>query len=149
MRLTCGSAVLEVDKERNRQLYEQLEPVTEGCSCAGCRNYAAAVKNFPPEVLAFFRTLGADPRKAAELIPWCAEDGSRSMYCGGFYHLCGSILSGSGTPDPANGYTITEGWSVWFTEEISLPEPQLTAPAFQMEIEFHGVPWVLEEDNPY
>ena len=153
-----GGIVLDIDVKKTRALYERLAPVTAGCSCSGCRNYERAAADFPPEVRTFFSDLGIDPEKACEVISWFAEDGGRSMYYGGFYHLCGSIVSGEdcwtdsdniSIPNQAGYFTITNGYSVGFTSRISLPEEALTTPAVQMEIGFHGVPWKLPDENPY
>ena len=65
------------------------------------------------------------------------------MHYGGFYHLCGTLKKGGGF-EP-----VADGFDVGFTEEISLPEDELPLPAIQMEIDFHGIPWLLDEENPY
>ncbi len=41
------------------------------------------------------------------------------------------------------------GYWVGFTNRISLPEDYLSAPAIQMEIDFHAVPWMLGKENTY
>ena len=147
--------LLEIDVEKTRSLYAQLETVTEGCTCDGCRNYMLAAAQFPPAVLDFFRALGIEAEKATEVIPWNAENGGRAMHYGGFYHLCGRLRGG---PDCWNGTggmnaggfrTVAAGYRVGFTALISLPEKELPSPALQMEIDFSGVPWLLDKENTY
>jgi len=141
MKFTLHDLILELDAEKTRRFYAETDASDE-CDCAGCRNYRLAVPRFPAEVADIFRRLGIDVGKPAEIIPWSAEEGGRAMHYGGFYHLCGRLIRGG-------HYTVTDGFSVSFTEDVSLPETGLPSPALQMEIDFHGVPWLLDEENPY
>ena len=66
--------------------------------------------------------------------------------------MCGKIVEGEEVwkdDGKLNLLEICEGYSVGFTTEISLPEEDLPQPALQIEIFFHGVPWLLDEENPY
>lgn len=98
--------------------------------------------------------LGVDPQKAAEIIPWCAEDDGKALFYGGFYHICGRILNhvdcwkDNGAMS-GNMYAITAEYAVGFTESVSLLEDGFPVPVFQMEIDFHHVPWLLEQKNTY
>ena len=147
--------VLEADTARTRALYAALGDVTAACACPGCRNYLRARDFLPRAVLDFFHALGIDPGKAAEVYPWCAERDGSALYYGGFYHFCGSLVQGedcwreSGEMNTAGLITLAEGYRAGFTRRISLPEENLPAPVLQLEIDFHGVPWLLEEKNPY
>ena len=143
MRFTLYDLLLEIDVDKTKRLCCEWDEARDGCDCAGCRNYRLAAETFPPEVRAFFRELGLDEKKPTEVFPWHAEDGGRALHYGGFYHLCGTIVKGSGR------YDVADGYSVAFTDDISLPEEHLPSPALQMEIDFCGVPWLLEEKDPY
>jgi len=145
--VTLGGTVLETDREENRRLYLGWETVTDSCSCDGCRNFLLALPALPGPVRDFFASLGVDLRKAAEVIPWNGEDGGKRMHYGGFYHLGGLLLEGG--LEKAGFFPLAEGFCVAFTEEISLPEADCPSPALQLEIDFSGVPWLLETRNPY
>ena len=146
------NCVLETDAEENRKLYEKLPLVTDECTCDGCSNYMLAAEHFPREVMAFFENLGMDIRKASEIITWGSENDGMSLYYGGFYHLRGRIVRSSSHDENTEKiifHRIADGYSVWFTEDISLAEDCLGEEAVQMEIDFHGVPWMLDQKNPY
>ena len=155
MEFVLSSLVLEIDVDKTKKLYQALEEVTDGCSCDGCRNYMLARERFPEAVKDFFGKLGVDPGKAAEIITWNAEDGGRALHYGGFYHLCGRLIKGddcwqaSGEMDTEAFYPVTKGYAVGFTDSVSLPEEGLPRPVLQMEIDFHGVPWLLDKENSY
>ncbi len=147
MIVTLGGTVLETDREENRRLYAGWETVTDGCGCDGCRNFLLAVPSLPEPVRDFFDGLGVDLRKAAEVIPWNGEDGGKRMHYGGFYHLGGRLRAGG--LEKAGFTPLAEGYCVAFTEEISLPEADCPARALQLEIDFSGVPWLMDSGNPY
>lgn len=141
--------VLDLDTARTRAFYQAAEE--NNCTCQGCRNFRAAVPLLPPAVADFFHLIGAEPRKAAELTPYFSED-EHTLYCGGFYHLCGRILhtpsSGpQGQSSPAE-HTVAQGFSVFFQDEIHLLEAEFPSPVLQMEISA-AVPWVLREKSLY
>ena len=150
-----GDYILDIDVEKTRAFYAAA-PLND-CDCDGCVNFRLAADSFPAEVKEFFEKLGADPKKAAELMVWVAEDGGKSLWYGGFYHLCGSITNGKDCKTPArgeithtgSGYRIAEGYSAGFTSSADLVEDGFPGPIVQMEIDFHRVPWVRECENPY
>ena len=152
-----GDYTLDIDVEKTRAFYDAAP--TNDCDCDGCVNYRMAADSFPAEVKEFFEALGADPKKAAELMVWAAEDGGRSLWYGGFYHLCGKILSEKDCKKPAENdlthiesrafFRIAGGYSAGFTNDADLLEDGFPAPAVQMETDFHRVPWVRECENPY
>ena len=150
MLLKYDNVKVEFDAEKTREFYSALDEYD--CDCAGCRNYMKATSDFPAEVAVFFDLLGMDVRKASEIIPWFAENEGKAMNYGGFYHLYGRIVSG-GECWKENGevsmYEIADGYSIGFTEDISMREDVLGEPALQMEIFFKGIPWLLDETNPY
>ena len=140
MIFTFGSFRLDIDTAETKELYAKIPLMTETCPCDGCSNFMQAAKLFPPEVKEFFRSLCVDPEKAAEV--YLLDSGSRGKTAayGGLYHLCGKILEGK--TDGSAWYTVSEGYRVHFTDDISLPEEGLKEPAVQMEIDFTRVPWV-------
>ena len=146
---------LDIDVEKNKKFYKNAENITDGCSCDGCCNYFFATELFPKEVKDFFDKLGIDCKKATEIMVWCSEDNGKYLYYGGFYHLCGSILSGEdywkddGTINMPQLYHISDGYSVGFSRQTALLEKDFPHPVIQMEIDFHKVPWVLENINSY
>lgn len=147
-----GNITLDIDVEKTAEFHAGLQTVAESCGCAGCRNYDMACGSFPVAVREFFSMLGMDIEKATEIITWYVEDEEGKMYYGGFYHLCGKIIKGDECwkdNGELNLHEICEGYSAGFTTEISLPEENLPYPALQMEVFFHGVPWMLDEENPY
>ena len=155
MILEIGTYTLDIDIEKNKLFYKNAAQITDGCSCDGCCNYMIATEIFPKEVKDFFDNLGIDSKKAAEIITWCSENNAKSMFYGGFYHLCGELLSGnncwkdSGEMNEDELYSIVEGYSVGFSSEVSLPEDNFPFPIIQMEINFHNVPWLLKKENHY
>ena len=140
MIFTFGSFRLDIDTAETKELYAKTPLITETCSCDGCSNFMQAAKLFPPEVKEFFSSLGVDPEKAAEVYLTDPESRGKTAAYGGFYHLCGRILEG--TTDSSVWYTVSEGYRVYFTDDISLPEEGLKEPAIQMEVDFTRVPWV-------
>ncbi len=154
MLFQLGDYQLDIDIERTRAFYQAAEVITDGCVCDGCSNYLLAADGFPQSVKEFFTMLGIDIRKAAEIITWCSEDGGKSLFYGGFYHICGRIVNHVDCWEE-NGarndtmYPIAAGYAVGFTESVSLLEKDFPIPALQMEISFRNVPWLLETKNPY
>ncbi len=64
---TFGSYRLLMDVEANRTYYAAHPLPWMTCGCAGCQNFAQAVKNLPQPVREFFDALGMDPEKPGEL----------------------------------------------------------------------------------
>lgn len=158
--IALGKIRLEIDAEQTRRFYQSVRPLTEGCSCGGCVNYAAVTERLPQEIADFFAQLGIDPAKPAEIMTWYAEDEGKSVFYGGFYHLCGKMLSDSdcweynaegncGHVEEDRLFAVTEHFSVGFTNRIALPEEGLPEPVLQMEIFAHHVPWVISQPNDY
>lgn len=159
MRMEFGQFVLDVDPKRTQAYYETDPGI--GCDCSGCRNYPLAMEALPEEAKEFFRSLGIDPKKPAEVYVNCTqEDGT--LFYGGFYHLCGRLIRGQGgwrtVSSSADGkssvweretcYPVTDRFFAAFTEDIALLEKDFPTPVLQMEIEA-SLPWMLEEENDY
>ena len=135
--------VIEVDLDKTKKFYDKSTVSPYDCSCHKCRNYMLAIDDFPQEVFDFFGKLGVDVRKSPE-VHVVGELRNGKFCYGGFYHLCGNIIS----PDrmgPNDSYSITNGYEIWFSNDISLLERNFPTPAIQMEINFH-VPWKLNKD---
>ncbi len=159
MRLEFGPFVLDADPGRTRAYYETDPGI--GCECAGCRNYKRAVAELPAAVRDFFSALGIDPAKPAEVYVNCTN-ADRTLWYGGFYHLCGTLIQGQGgwhviasdetgrtsAWDRESCWPVDERFHVAFTKDIALLEPGFPQPVLQLEIDA-SLPWLLEEENNY
>jgi hypothetical protein len=152
-----GSYKIDVDVDRTRQFYETASFVSENCSCSGCRNYEKAVQGLPALITDFFADLGVDMRRVCEVyVNYANPDGS--LFYGGFYHLCGTLLSGKSAwlpTTPTSSYweadmtfPVTENFRVSFQEECHLLETDFPLPALQLELSAN-IPWVLAEENTW
>ncbi len=146
---------IDVNVEATRKRYVTLPLVTENCTCQGCENYLAAIRELPPKVLAFFDSLGLDIKKPAEVYGDLKENGD--YFYGGFYHIAGIILYQKKelySKIKKNHYSInqdmkinlSENYSVWFENDCALVPKDFPTPYFQIEISAI-LPWVLE--RPY
>lgn len=148
---TFGNYRLSIDVEKTRSYYASHPLPWITCDCAGCRNFARAVKGLSQPVQDFFEKLGLDPEKPGEL---CYYQGTAAeLSGGGWYHLAGIILESSGKPGddvmfPAGWYELDRNFSVGFQSACDLLPEDFPQPCFQMEFN-HCLPWLLEEKNPY
>ena len=159
MRLEFGQFVIDADPERTRAYYETDPGIT--CTCSGCRNYARAAEAFPEGLRDFFRTLGIDSKKPAEVYVNCTQKDGTLFYAG-FYHLCGKLVQGQGgwhtvvsddtgktsAWDRESCYPVADGFLIAFTEDAALVAPDFPRPVLQLEIDA-SLPWLLEEENDY
>lgn len=158
MNIQFGNYLLDIDVEKTKEFYKTAETITQGCDCSGCCNYEKAKHKFPIEVLHFFDKIGVDITKAAEIIPYASENDKKSILYGGFYHICGTLLSDTvlwNTTDSecfhlneGKMYEVANGYKIGFRSECDLLEDNFPLPAIQMEISF-TCPWVLETENIY
>ena len=98
-----------------------------------------------------------DMKKAREVYVNCTNADGSVLY-GGFYHICGKIISGKSTWVPANPnhayfdenktLAITKEFRVFFEDRCSLLNDSFPLPAIQLEI-ISDIPWVLDEQNEY
>ena len=146
-----GHYRLSVDVEATRAYYAAHPESWITCECEGCRNFAAALGTLPRAEVDFFKAMGLDPAKPAEL---CYYQGTeQDLSGGGWYHLAGTVLEGSSQSGecevfPAGWYDLAEGFSVGFKNSCDLLPDDFPRPCFQMEFN-HQMPWVLEVPNPY
>ena len=140
-----GPYRLEVDVEATRAYYAAHNEPWVTCSCAGCRNFAQAVKSLPQPVKDFFDQLGLDPEKVNELCYYTGTERTIAGDC--WYHLVGTVLEGAPQPgdDP---HPLAENFSVGFKNACDLLPEDFPRPCCQMNFGF-VLPWVLEEKNPY
>ena len=99
--------------------------------------------------------MGVRPEKPAEAFV-NGENADGSMFYGGWYHLCGQILegSGAGSKDSSGNCAISElcfeelgkGFRVAFTERADLLEEGFPEPVIQMEI-MADIPWLLKGEK--
>lgn len=157
-----GQNIIDVDVERTRQFYRTANVITDGCTCDGCCNYAKAIGYFPQSVHDLFCELGIDLGKAAEIWAVSAFDSGKELLYGGFYHICGKLLSDTDVwvleqndkidtlknQEKLLMYEIEKNYSIGFTEDCHLIEENFPEPVIQMEINF-CIPWVLEVMNGY
>jgi len=149
--------VVDIDVNKTREFYNNASLVSEGCSCVGCRNYEKAIGFISQNVLSFFSQFGIDMKKICEVYVNYTRDDDLIFY-GGFYHICGKIISGENAwistsqntkhLDEDRGYSVTKDFTVLFQNECDLLEDNFPAPAIQLEI-LANIPWVLEEKNDY
>lgn len=150
MRYFIGKYVLDIDVARTRAYYEAAQDFS--CTCTGCRNFAQAVRYLPDEVKAFFERLGMDMKKPAEVFA-IYKNGDHSVYYGGFFHICGTILEGPNTlvqidekhstVDKTAVCSLSDVFEFYFQEECYLLDEQFPRPVFQMEV-YMTLPWVLQ-----
>ncbi len=161
MEVRLGPYVLDVDIQKTKLFYQKAKKVSEECGCQSCRNFENAVERLPDEAKCFFDFLGIDIAKPAEVY-FCTVNADGLLDYGGFYHLCGRLLSGESAWviesrnkkatvsqwDTSKTYPVSKNLHVSFQEDCSLVEEGFPEPVLQMDIEAY-LPWVLEEPNDY
>jgi hypothetical protein len=155
MEFQFGKFKIDVDVEKTRDFYKSEKYVTEYCQCDGCCNYEKAVDLFPNEVKKLFTEMGIELKKPTETMIFDVECDGKQLIYGGFYHICGIVISDPNEKNSVTGrkevcyvYKITDNYEIWFNEECDLPEENFPRPMFQLDISFH-CPWVLEKENSY
>lgn len=152
-----GQYRIDVDVDKTKFFYEKATRVSEGCSCVNCQNYEQAEEYLPELVQRFFDTLGIDYKKACECYVNCSNNDGTLFY-GGFYHICGTMLSGNSAwidvnencshLDESAMFKITDDFKVSFQDEVSLLEEEFPNPVIQIEF-LANIPWVLKGECPY
>lgn len=157
MLFSFGDYELDIDVERTRQFYQtSAQMLTEGCDCAGCRNFRAAYPQLPDPVKTFLEMLGADIVMAPEMAVYNGDRNKGTLFYNGFLHLCGTIRKDGAVRtreapnrvhiEKESWYTVAEGCSVMFTGDCALLEKDFPTPVIQMEICLDA-PWVLEGET--
>ena len=155
MQVQLGIYKLDVDVDRTHRFYLEADGID--CDCDGCQNFTQAAASFPQVVQDFFRQFGVDLNKPAEIYGIYAPSDD-SVFYGGFYHICGSILKGTEPwiPLEDNRFQLDEQYQieldeehiVFFTNDVQLLEDNFPTPVFQIEIHF-TLPWLLNKPNSY
>lgn len=157
-----GQFKLDIDVDKTREFYKEMEYVSEGCSCAGCRNFEKAVNVLPREVVEFFESLGIDMKKITEVYVYTTNPNG-TVYYGGFFHLCGRLLEGNSAWEKesvemenaglfqwkrSNTYPLSKDFCISFKQGGNLVEKEFPEPVLTIDIEAN-IPWVLDEENTY
>ena len=155
-RFTFGDYVIDVDVEKTREIYKDLQPVNERCTCDWCANYRKAMEYAHPRVKDFFARLGVDPCKVAQSVA-CHQNRDGSWHYGCTCHVCGKVVKGKMLTTVQDGqlvtmrsedaYEVTEGVLVWFGDECTRVAKAFDAPVLQIDF---GVDlrWVLDKEKP-
>ncbi|NLS76855.1 MAG: hypothetical protein GXY76_06300 [Chloroflexi bacterium] len=139
--------LLEVDTEATAATYRNV-PSDQDCTCAYCRNFRAAWRTLPAELLQVLETLGIDPAKPLDITEfWENEDGTHFYM--GMYNLVGRIVDGDDyrTVSRKSGqidlHPLVENAGIGFTGDVDFGRGFPT-PILQAEF-MADVPWVLGE----
>lgn len=122
----------KIDKKKTIELFKNLPKVSEKahCGCEDCQLFTKQIQHASPQVLNFFKQLGVDPTKEAEV--WRAipnEDGFDTYSAD--YHFIGAI---QGTDDL--DWIQVEETSFGFANYISdLPSPMIPSTFSQPIVE--------------
>ena len=161
--------LLEIDRDATVSVYRTM---SEGCRCAYCRNYRAAVQTLPATFLETVDALGIDPNGSAEIVEY-QENADKTHLYGGLYHCVGRIIQGPdyhvaaipvsrgvAQPTPVGYWRVIEpdrqtywielqevaaGFGLGFTSHEVVFGEEFPKPVLQLE--FRGnVPWILPEN---
>jgi hypothetical protein len=131
-----------VDRDATVAAYVRAERGgSDTCTCAWCRNFAAARdKVYPHAFLAFLNSLGVDSRKDGEVCHSAQLAPGQHQY-GGWFHFVGSLQKTGDTM-----VSLGSEFTVWL-QRPSAPELDSLKglPLVQVEFEATAVPWVLSE----
>jgi hypothetical protein len=143
MRIEIGKFVLEVDSERTKRTYLEIQKGNaERCGCVYCRNYLAAFEQcFPDEVLKFFSNAGIDPKKDAEVYE-LGEIATGIRLYGGEYYLWGVIIT-----KPNGKQVLSKRFKFEFSQPSILAQDQFQSEG-SLRFEFNAeLPWILVNEN--
>lgn len=140
--LDLGGYVLEVDSERTRKTYLEIEKGgAESCGCSSCRNYLALPTSLPEEVLRFFLMAGIDMKKDAEVYEQGEVSPEVRSYGGEFYFF-GSVIA-----EPKDEQYLSKNFRYTFTRPTPLAQEQFRneeALCFCFNAE---LPWILGNES--
>lgn len=135
-----GPWILEIDREKTREFYQQYHLITESCSCHYCANWSLACGSFRQETLDMFGRLGIDPRKEGEVFTANEKEDGMLLYSG-FFHLVGKIIQG-----PDGEMALVNGLPIYFSAETDLVPESFPEPVLQWGFEME-IPWLLGEEE--
>lgn len=132
MDISFGHFRLNINTEKNRAIYKNLKRLSQAYGCSGCRNFEKAADSMPDEVKRFFDSIGIDMKKPTEVYANAVNSDGLLIY-GGFYHLCGTLLTGESAwtkiPSETEGtetfyweasktYSVSKGFDVCFQKNV-------------------------------
>ncbi|HVK56455.1 MAG TPA: hypothetical protein VM532_15690 [Burkholderiales bacterium] len=143
MRVEIGDYVLDIDPERTRKTYLEIEKGgAESCGCSYCRNYLTAIPEaLPEEVLQFFSKVGIDLKKDAEVY----EQGEMSpgvRSYGGEYYFWGTVVA-----EPKKEQRLSKGFRFAFMRPSPLAQKQFQSEGALCLYFNTELPWVLENER--
>ncbi|AKT49428.1 hypothetical protein ADJ70_11500 [Olsenella sp. oral taxon 807] len=161
MTLNFDNYDVDIDVEATRRAHSRLPRTSEKCGCAGCRNFTLAIGDALGEGgRRFLASVGIDDlAKATEsYVNFVQRDGT--LCYGGWCHLCGRIRRRfEAVPDAtsaewgeARERRVGERAHISFVDGRKIIGREAAfgdAAIVQMEFVAWGVPWVLDEPNPY
>ncbi len=161
MIIEFSSFILDIDVERTRAFYERsdVRPISEQCSCVGCRNFDKAILQASARVTEFLRSIGIDPRKPAEVYDVTGElEKDGTIWYNGWYHVCGTVVESPETVEVTvrdNGPNVKRYcWEHSYSPDPDFPfevlpildnallHKEFPTPVIQLEIDTH-LPYVL------
>jgi len=147
-----GRWVITSDSDATRNAYAQLTAGNpEECACEPCVNFAEQRnKIYPDAALALFESLGIQSNREAEIYHLGRLESGRHLH-GGWFHLVGSIISGSDAFNQVSENDWrpdleieSENFSLGFTSRLGLVRKPFKGLQL-VQLEFTAqIPWILE-----
>ena len=149
--IKIGKHIVEIDSNRTRMGYRNIDFESYRCNCDGCRNYYAYADKFEDEIKSFFKQLGIDDMKNCTEVWMCCKDEEQNIATyNGWFHVYGQIIEGidvwrNDLPWDERIEKITENFSVGFSNSLSLVEKEFEDGCIQIEF-FTDIKWVIEDE---
>jgi hypothetical protein len=153
MQLSIARWTIEHDPEATRACYAQVSEESQCARCQTDQNYLALRETDMPRVFwELLDALGIAFSKPAEL-QYPEPSAAQTLHYGLWYHVVGSIVSGSDCwkPSSANGWTsydgeeIAPGVSMGFSSNLALVDDAFAnEPIVQLDFQLE-TPWVLDK----
>ena len=128
---------LEVDIDLDATMFHRCKEGEDPCDCAYCRNFAASIDKYYPNLRGFLAQFGVDIAIPDESMPF---DRPKEMWYENVYSVCGRILSGDETTIQIDGTEVY----FHFEEQLHL-NPVCPEPHFFIGVGMMILPWVLDE----
>ena len=144
-RVQFGIYTVYCDAPATRLAYRQTSlGYAEICDCLACRNFVAAGERaYPPNVLALFRELGVDYRRAAHVYTY-GEAAAGQYHYEGWFHFVGRVEQRLDALEQVTPY-----FTLWFHAGPALiPQGFENQPLGVVEFANKAVPWVLDIPPP-